>query len=343
MQMTDTPLDAGVRPFTPRPFHAARWLPGGPHGQTIAGRYLRRPTGVHYERERVETPDGDFLDLDHARVDGLPPPGGDAPVALLMHGLEGSSRSTYVLETCRALAARGIRAVALNFRSCGGEPNRLARFYHAGETGDAAFALERIAARYPGVARALVGFSLGGNAMLKLLGERGADAPVRAAVAVSVPYDLAAGARAMDASRMGRFYQGVFLRSLRRKVQSKAHLLDERCDTPAALRARTFWAFDDASTARLHGFRDAADYYARSSASNYLAAIRVPTLLVHAEDDPFLPPDRIPREAVAASPWLQAAFTRQGGHVGFLAGHPLSPEFWAEREAARFLAEQLGT
>src|ERR1700741_1476857 len=173
--------------FTPRPFVPARWLPG-PHAQTVAGRYLRPATGVRYRRERIDTPDGDFLDLDFAHVVGSPQPAPveDSPVALVVHGLEGSAQSAYVLETCRALWGRGIRAVAMNFRSCSGEPNRLARFYHAGDTGDIAFVLERLAEPHPGVPLAAVGFSLGANVLLKYLGERGDSARIRAAAAISI-------------------------------------------------------------------------------------------------------------------------------------------------------------
>src|SRR5687767_10654786 len=135
--------------FQPRPYRPARWLPGV-HAQTIAGRYIRPPHGVHYTRERVETPDGDFLDLDFATVDGGPRPDDDAPLCLVVHGLEGSAQSSYVMETCRVLAEHGIRSAAMNFRSCSGEPNRTARFYHAGETGDFAFLLERLAAGQAG-------------------------------------------------------------------------------------------------------------------------------------------------------------------------------------------------
>lgn len=326
--------------FVARPFRPAWWLPG-PHAQTIAGRYVRTGAPVTYRRERVATPDGDFLDLDFASVDGAPIDRDDAPTVLVVHGLEGSAQSAYVLETCRALAAHGIRTVAMNFRSCSGEPNRLPRFYHAGDSADLAFALGLVADRFPGAALGAVGFSLGGNQLLKYLGEQGSGAAVEAAAAVSVPYDLAGGSDQLEGSAMGRFYTSVFLRSLKAKYGAKQHLVAHACDADAVLRSRSFRDFDDAATARLHGFRDVDEYYGSSSSAQFLPAVRVPTLLVHAVDDPFVPAAAVPRDAVRHNPCLAAAFVEQGGHVGFIAGTPWAPRFWAEAEAARFIATHL--
>jgi predicted alpha/beta-fold hydrolase len=327
--------------FQPRPFRPAAWLPG-PHAQTVAGKYVRPRTGVVYRRERVDTPDGDFLDLDFASVAGKPALADDAPMVLVVHGLEGSAQSAYVLETCRAAYDLGMRAAAMNFRSCSGEPNRLARFYHAGETGDLSFLLDLLADRFPGAALGAVGFSLGANQLLKYLGERGGAARVRAAAAVSVPFDLDAGSRKLQASFMGRVYTGVFVRSLQRKYRRKREMIGDACDAGRVLAARSFHEFDDAATARLHGFRDVHHYYSSQSSQNFLGGIRVPTLLVHATDDPFVDARAIPRGIERTNPWITAAFTEHGGHVGFIAGPPWAPRFWAEREAARFLAERLG-
>jgi predicted alpha/beta-fold hydrolase len=336
-------LPAGERDpkaFAASPYHAAWWLPG-PHAQTVAGRYLRTPRDVAVRRERVDTPDGDFLDLDWVRVPSTPVPD-DAPLCLVLHGLEGSGRSTYVLETCRALARHGIRAVALNFRSCGGEMNRALRFYHAGETEDVAFLVDLLAAR-EGRPIGAVGYSLGGNILLKHLGERGeaARGSVRAAVGVSVPFDLSAGGDQLEASFMGRVYGRVFVRSLQAKFAAKADRLAGICDAEAVRRARSLRELDAAATARVHGFRDVAHYYSSSSSGQFLPRVRVPTLVVHAEDDPFVDRRSIPHAAVAANPWLAAAFTAHGGHVGFIGGPPWAPRFWAEAEAARFLAARL--
>ena len=323
--------------YTPRPFRPAWWLPGR-HAQTIAGRLLRLGRTFPLRRERIETPDGDFLDLDFA-----PAPRDGAPQVLLLHGLEGSARRGYALNTYAELAAAGIQGVGLNFRSCSGESNRLARLYHSGETGDLRFVLDLLAARFPDVRRGAIGFSLGGNVLLKLLGEEGEAGRrwLEAAVAVSVPYDLAAGADHLERSAMGRFYRRRFVRSLQRKLEAKRALVAGKVDLDRALRARTFREFDDAATAPLHGFADAAEYYHLSSSARFLEAIRVPTLLLHAEDDPFLPPHALPRDAIARNPHLVPVITPRGGHVGFIGGPPWTPRFWAEAEAARFLAARL--
>lgn len=326
--------------FEPRPFSPARWLPGA-HAQTVAGRLLRRTALPLLRRERIELPDGDFVDIDHA-----PAPAGtaaDAPIVLLLHGLEGSTRRGYAMNTYSELARHGVRAVGLNFRSCSGEPNRAPRLYHSGDTADIAFVLELLAARHPDAPRGAIGFSLGGNALLKLLGERGPAGHqlVHAAAAVSVPYDLAAGADALDATRMGRFYTSRFLPSLVAKAEAKAALLNGDCDLDRIRAARSFREFDDAATAPIHGFAGAADYYTRSSAAAFLPYIRVPTLLLHAEDDPFQPAAAFPYYAVRANPSIQSVVTRRGGHVGFIEGPPWAPRFWAERTAAAYLASIL--
>lgn len=289
--------------------------------------------------ERWETPDGDFLDVALG-----PDPGPTSPVVLVLHGLEGTARRRYVLSACRELLRRGIRPVAMNFRGCGSGPNRLPRFYHSGETGDPGFVLTRLRAMHPGRALGIFGFSLGGNAVLKLMGERpdGGRGLVDAAVAVSVPFDLAAGCGFLEASAMGRLYAGYFLRSLRAKVTAKGGLLSDRIDVEGALRARTLRAFDDAATAPLHGFRDADHYYATCSSDGYLSGIRVPTLVLHSLDDPFLPSEAIPHVALTSNPALVPVLLPHGGHVGFLEGHPWRPYLWAEAEGARFLEEALG-
>lgn len=323
--------------FRPRPFHPAGWAPG-PHAQTLMARVLRSTSGPAFRRERIETPDGDFLDVDWA-----PDPSESAPIVLVLHGLEGSSRRTYVRGVCRQLLARGVRPAAMNFRGCSGQMNRTPRFYHSGETGDAGFLLRAFRARHPERRFGIMGFSLGGNVVLKLLGERedGGSGLVDAAVAMSVPYDLGAGAELLERTPMGRVYARYFLRSLRRKALAKENLLDGRVDLAALRRARTLRAFDDAVTAPLHGFRDAGDYYRASSSASFLEGIGVPTLVLHSQDDPFLPPERIPSVAMEANPFLVSALTTAGGHVGFLEGTPWRPRFWADEESARFLARML--
>lgn len=332
-----------IRRFRPHPL-----LPGA-HAQTLGGRALRalRPSGAgEYRRKRLATPDGDFLDLDVARA------GGDAvephrPAVVVLHGLEGSSGSGYVRHTCRRLVERGLDAVALNFRSRGGTPNRARRFYHSGETGDLARVLRWLADRRPGAPIGAVGYSLGGNVLLKLLGEPARAAAARlvdAAVAVSVPFDLAASARAMERSPMGRLYARFFLSSLRRTVRRKVRRHGHEYDMERVRDARTLREFDDAFTAPVHGFEDAEDYYRESSSARFLSAVRTPSLLLHARDDPFLPAAAIPTDAARRSRWITPVITDRGGHLGFVERRPgLRPGLWPESVAARYLDRRLST
>ena len=320
----------------PAAFRPAWWL-RNPHAQTFAGRYLRRRAAMPLERCRIGTPDGDFLDLDYA-----PEPAPGAPIVVLLHGLEGSTRGGYMSAMFQRLFNRGIRGVGMNFRGCGGQPNRVARFYHSGETGDLAHVVAELRARHPGRPIGAAGFSLGGNVLLKHVGERGHDAEIAAAVAVSVPYDLAGCAARLSGGLAGRTYGSHFLRALKRKVRAKRGLLDGVVDVERVLAARTLRDYDDALTAPLHGFSGADDYYDRADVRRHLAGIRVPTLLVQSRDDPFLPEGAIPEAAMAANPHIVAAFTDRGGHLGFVGGAvPWRRRFWADRMAAGFLAERL--
>jgi predicted alpha/beta-fold hydrolase len=309
--------------------------------QTIAGRYMRPAVDLPLERERWDTQDGDFLDLDFTPE---PPQanGSPAPLVVVLHGLEGSARRAYAMQAYLELARRGVRAVGLNFRSCSGEPNRLPRAYHSGETGDLSYVLARLRQRFPERPLGALGFSLGGNVLLKLLGEEGAEVALSAAVAVSVPYDLAAGSRILEVSAMGRLYAWHFLRLLRRKTVWKSSILRERVALEAVLAARTIWEYDDLATAPLHGFRDAAHYYGESSSARFLSRIVTPTLLIHSLDDPFQPREHLPFDAIERNPALIPGFVETGGHVGFVEGGPRAPSFWAEEQAARFLAAALG-
>lgn len=330
-------MTPAIRSFTPRPFRPAPWA-ANPHLQTLGARLLRSARGPDMRRERWDLPDGDFMDVDLG-----PDPGEGAPLVLVLHGLEGSSTRRYVLSACREIVRRGMRPVAMNFRGCGGEMNRRPRLYHSGETSDPAFVLDTLRARFPDRKVGVLGFSLGGNVLLKLLGERddGGVGLVDAAVAMSVPMDLAAGGQLLEDTTMGRAYTGYFLRSLKRKVRAKSALLDGAVDLRATLSARTLRQFDDAATAPLHGFRDADHYYRVCSSAGYIEGIRVPTLLLHSEDDPFLPRSAIPRDALEAHPHLVTALTPRGGHVGFMEGTPWAPRMWGDEEGARFLGEML--
>ena len=303
--------------------------------QTLWGPLLRRARRRALIRERWDTPDGDFVDLDWL-------PSGAGPTVLLLHGLEGSSTSHYVFGLLDEIAAQGWRAAVLNFRSCSGEMNRLPRLYHSGDTGDLDWVASRLIERAPGAPLGLVGVSLGGNVILKWLGERGADAPaeVAGAVAISTPFDLAACAGVLDRGLSRLLYTEHFLRTMKAKLRAKADGIGARVDLAAALRARTFAQYDRTVTAPLHGCADEHDYWTRSSSAGYLAAIRRPCLLINSVNDPFIPPSSLPLAEVAASPWLEAAFVAEGGHAGFLEG-PTGRRSWAERRAVAFLRARL--
>lgn len=297
-----------------------------PHLQTIVAGRFRRVGGVRYDRERIGTPDGDFLDLDWSRV-------GADRVVVVSHGLEGSANRAYVRGMVRALNRRGWDALAWNLRGCSGEPNRCLRLYHSGATEDLDVVVQRALADYAHIA--LVGFSLGGNMTLKYLGERGEAARVHRAVALSVPVDLATSSGSLARWENG-LYMRYFLRSLRRKVRAKAQQFPGEVSTAGLARIRDFRGFDDRYTAPLHGFEDAEDYWQRSSSKQYLDAIRVPTLLVNAADDPFLAPNCYPTEIARQSEHVSLEVPTHGGHVGFIA-FGRDGEYWSERRTGAFL------
>jgi uncharacterized protein len=293
-------------------------------------------------RETWETPDGDELHLD--RVDG--PPG--TPLLLALHGLEGCSESLYMHGLLDLARKRGWRGIALNFRSCarplGGRPgpylpNRGERLYHMGETSDLDWVVEMLASREPGIELVLTGVSMGGNVLLKWLGERGASVPpaVRGTATISAPYDLAAAADHLERG-LGPIYVRYFLGSLKEKALGYAARHPGIVDVEGVRRARGFREYDDAAVAPIHGFVDAADYYARSSSLAFLGRIRVPTLLVSAADDPFLPRRVLDQARRAVSPAVRCLFTAAGGHVGFVEGPPWSARSWAEARVVEFLA-----
>jgi predicted alpha/beta-fold hydrolase len=298
---------------------------------------LRRGRPPALRRERVETPDGDFVDLDWlaGRDRG-------APLVVILHGLEGSSRSHYVSGLLRELEQVGWRGLVVNFRSCGGEVNRSRRMYHPGDTEDLEFVISRLTAREPNLRLGLVGVSLGGNVSLKWLAERGDDAPaqVGAAVAISTPFSLAACAAALDSGLNRTLYTVNFLSTMKTKLDKKAQLYEGVLDLPAARKAKTFAEYDRLVTAPLGGFANERDYWARASSGPLLPRIRRPTLLINALNDPFIPASALPRAAIAKSRWLEAAFVAEGGHAGFLQGRS-GKRSWAEARAVAFLERHL--
>jgi len=328
------------------PSFAPPWWLRGAHAQTVWGPLTRFARPATARREVLATPDGDDLVLDHLDV------AAGAPVVLLLHGLEGSSFSVYVQGLARECAARGWNVAALNFRYCARDqrgrrtlPNRRPRLYHSAETGDLDFALRTLAARAPAAPTAAIGASLGANVLLRWLGERGGRSTLRAAVAISPPFDLARGAERL-ARGAGRVYALNFLRTLKPKLRDLARRFPEvaaTLDVPRALAARTLREFDDAATAPLHGFAGVDDYYERAEATTVLPEIATPTLVIGAEDDPFLAPGALDAAASAAPRCVTFLEPRAGGHLGFVeGGAPWRARYWAETQAAAWLAARLG-
>lgn len=320
----------------------AWWVPGA-HLQTLWGKFVRRLPRLQTRAEKWRTPDGDLLEI--RRLDAASDAEATTPRLLVLHGLEGTIRSHYILGLLDQARRRGWAADVLIFRGCNGELPRARRFYHSGETSDLEFVVERLVRDHPAQPLLLVGVSLGGNVLLKWLGERGAAVPehVRAAAAISVPFDLARGSQAIERG-FSRIYTVSFLRSLRRKALAKLAEEPDLFDPTPLHAARSLTAFDDAVTAPVHGFASAADYYTRSSSCHYLPAIRRPTLLLSARNDPFLPRQVLDDVAIVAqrNRYLVVEFHARGGHVGFVSGRvPWRPSFYAEERSIAWLADHL--
>ncbi len=315
-----------VEPSTYRPQF---WLRSG-HAQTLLPRIFRRGVAPQVVRERIATPDDDFLDLDWSGRQAC-------KLAIISHGLEGCSRSVYVVGMMRALTAAGWDCLAWNFRGCSGEMNRQCRLYHSGVSDDLGAVVAHALKSHPAEVIALVGFSLGGNVTLKYLGEDPDRVPsrVRAAVAISVPCHLNSGARKL-AAPANRIYMRYFLRSLARKARIKAAQFPGRLNLDGLNQMKTFAEFDGQITAPLHGFASAEDYWTRASSRQFIPAIRTPTLLLNARNDPFLTPECFPEVEAAASSVFHLESPEAGGHVGFPEG-VLAGRSWCERRAAEFL------
>lgn len=317
----------------------AWWVPGA-HLQTLWGKLARRAPRIHTRVERWTTPDGDEIELRRLDPPAGSPPG--TPRLLLLHGLEGTIASVYLLGTLSEARARGWAADVLIFRTCNGQMNRAPRMYHSGETTDLDFVLRRLASAHPAQPLVAAGFSLGGNVLLKWLGEQGDNAPaqLRGAATVSVPYDLELGSRYIERG-FARVYGRHFLRTLRAKARAKLRQHPGLFDPAALEEARTLFAFDHAVTAPVHGFRSASDYYSRSSSIHFLKSVRRPTLLLSARNDPFLPPSVLDRvvEMARNNPCLDVEFYRGGGHVGFVGGrNPFRPRYHAEWRVVDYLS-----
>jgi len=291
---------------------------------------LRKVTGVNYVRERIVTPDDDFIDVDLSLI-------GAERLAIVLHGLEGNSERSYVMGMVKALNKRGWDAAAVNFRGCSGESNRQVRFYHSGDTDDLQTVVSYLQATRPHTELALVGFSLGGNVVLKYLGEREDTirSMISGAVTFSAPCDLTSGSIKLG-QPANRLYMKRFLKMLREKIRMKMVLMPDRIDDKGYESIKTFKEFDDRYTAPMFGFADAHDYWKKASSKPFLPAIRVPTLLISAADDPFLAPLCYPLEEARTNPDLLLEVPRHGGHVGFVSFNHRG-EYWSETRTVEFL------
>jgi hypothetical protein len=306
-------------------YRAPSWLPGG-HLQTIWPALFLRPPALPLRRERWSAPDGDFIDIDC--TDGAP----GAPLVLLFHGLEGSSSSHYARALMAAVAARGWSGAVAHFRGCSGEANLAPRFYHSGDAREIDWIVRRMKERAGGRFY-VAGVSLGGNALLRWLGEEQHQAEiVDAAAAVSAPLDLARGGEALSKG-MGRLYTRMFLQTLKPKSLAKLGQFPGLFDRDALLAARDLYEFDNVVTAPLHGYRDTDDYWNRASAKHILHDITVPALVLNALNDPFLPGRYLPRSAAAC---VRLDYPAQGGHVGFAAGGPPGHLAWLPQRLLHF-------
>jgi predicted alpha/beta-fold hydrolase len=331
-------------PSSPSNYRAPWWLPGG-HAQTLVPALLARGPAVTYRRERWGTPDADFIDVDWAVPrkpgagirDSANPP----PLVVLFHGLEGSSDRPYARATMRAALDRGWRGAVVHFRGCSGEPNRLPRAYHSGDVAEADWTLAQMRALAGAAPLFVVGISLGGNMLLKWLGEHGdaARRVVTACAAVSSPVDLTAAGDAL-ARGFNRVYTANFLSTMKRKTLAKRARYPDLVDWASMAAARNLRQFDDAVTAPLHGFRDVDDYWTRASAKPVLGGVRVPTLMLHALNDPFLPAHALPSPD-AVSKAVRLEYPAEGGHVGFMSDVPGSRPHWLPHRLMAFFDEHL--
>jgi predicted alpha/beta-fold hydrolase len=315
-------------------YSAPGWLPGG-HWQTIYAYAQRQAMIFTYRRERWETPDGDFIDLDW-----LEPAPENSTLVVLFHGLEGSSRSHYAISLMNELKRRGMRGVVVHFRGCSGEVNLLARAYHSGDSSEIDWILRKFKEREPNIRLYPVGVSIGGNMLLKWLGEQGENASgvVDRAAAVSVPVDLAIGAQRLDNGWSKLIYTSRFLGSMKPKVLAKISAHGLPIDGRALRATSTFREIDDLYTAPMHGFRDAFDYWQRASSKPWLRGIRVQTLMIGARNDPFFPGDALPT-AAEVSDRVALEFSRTGGHVGFVSGKFPGDLSWLPSRILRFFAQ----
>ncbi|CAJ0872888.1 YheT family hydrolase [Ralstonia flatus] len=340
-----TPLELNLSallagPFEPHAFRSPWWLIGG-NAQTIVPARLWRFPRIAYRRERWDTPDHDFIDLDWTTHET----DAHAPLVVMFHGLEGDSRSHYARLLMDALRGRRWLGVIPHFRGCSGEMNLAPRMYHCGDGAEIAWILERLyrtVCQPQGRKLLVVGISLGGNALLRYLGEHGTDARyVTAAATVSAPLDMRAGGAALSKG-FNMVYTRMFLRTLKAKANAKLDQHPGLYDRDAMMATRTLGQFDNLVTAPLHGFRDVLDYWTRASSKPVLRDVRVPALVLNARNDPFLPGQHLPGVA-DVSPDITLDQPLHGGHVGFLLRHGKTGRVdWMPARVLRFFDDVLG-
>lgn len=315
-------------------FKPAWWMTNR-HVQTIMPRFFRPFHHTRYQLEQLDTPDGDFIELAWSL-----PHNETAPLAVVLHGLEGNINSFYAKGMMKALKKQGFAVVLMHFRNCSTEVNRLPRAYHSGDTADLSFFINHLKQLYPNRPLVAVGFSLGGNVLAKYLGEQQQQCPLSAAALVSAPYDLSASSDVIRKS-LGKIYQKYLLDRMKKSMQRKLPQIKQQISitTDQLMEIDNLLEFDNQLTAPLHGFENAHDYYRQASAMPYLKHIAVPTLIIHAKDDPMLSIKAVPsRQDVSEHVTLR--ISEKGGHVGFISGkNPFKPVFWLEQAVPSYFGQ----
>ncbi|CAI87943.1 MULTISPECIES: hydrolase [Pseudoalteromonas] len=315
-------------------FKPAWWMTNR-HVQTIMPRFFRPFHHTRYQLEQLDTPDGDFIELAWSL-----PHNETAPLAVVLHGLEGNINSFYAKGMMKALKKQGFAVVLMHFRNCSTEVNRLPRAYHSGDTADLSFFINHLKQLYPNRPLVAVGFSLGGNVLAKYLGEQQQQCPLSAAALVSAPYDLSASSDVIRKS-LGKIYQKYLLDRMKKSMQRKLPQIKQQISitTDQLMEIDDLLEFDNQLTAPLHGFENAHDYYRQASAMPYLKHIAVPTLIIHAKDDPMLSIKAVPsRQDVSEHVTLR--ISEKGGHVGFISGkNPFKPVFWLEQAVPSYFGQ----
>lgn len=300
------------------------------HIQTLYSSLFRKYSNINLEVEKFILKDGDFLEC---YWHNKPKTNSNTPIVILFHGLAGSYKSPYIQGTMSKLAENGFASVLMHFRGCSGVPNKLPRSYHSGESSDAASWIEHVNSNFSNSKIFTVGYSLGGNMMLKLLGELGNRSTITAAISVSAPLELDICAKKMDKG-FSKFYQYILLKDLNVALEKKYDTFDMNSyinlKKEDIKNLKTFWKFDGAYTAPIHGFNSAQDYYTKCSSKQYLKKIKTPTLIIHSLDDPFMTNEVLPSKD-EVSEYITLEISKSGGHVGFVGGSFFKPEYWLEK------------